>query len=86
MKLAPDVDLEEVHKSALQPINHKIQIADECHGYVGADLASLAAEAAMHHIQAKKKTIKNRHQAVPKDILDSLAVTQHDFEVSSSFA
>ncbi|KAJ1372422.1 hypothetical protein KIN20_034586 [Parelaphostrongylus tenuis] len=39
MKLADDVDLE--------------QIANECHGYVGADLASLCSEAALQQIRRK---------------------------------
>ena len=41
MKLAEDVDLEKV--------------ANECHGYVGADLASLCSEAALQQIRYANK-------------------------------
>ncbi len=43
MKLAKDVDLEEV--------------ASECHGYVGSDLASLCSEAALQQVSLSNRQV-----------------------------
>jgi transitional endoplasmic reticulum ATPase len=51
MKLAPDVDLE--------------QIANETHGYVGADLAQLCSEAALQQIREKMDLIDLGMQRTP---------------------
>lgn len=66
MKLAEDVDLE--------------RIANECHGYVGADLAALCSEAAMQQIRQKMDLIDLEAEKIDAEILNQLAVTMDDFQ------
>ena len=68
MKLAEDVDLE--------------QVAAETHGHVGADLAALCSEAALQQIRGKMDLIDLEDESIDAEVLDSLAVTQEDFRVS----
>jgi len=65
MKLADDVDLE--------------QTANECHGYVGADLASLCSEAALQQIREKMELIDLEEETIDAEVLNSLAVTMENF-------
>lgn len=65
MKLNEDVDLE--------------QIANECHGYVGADLASLCSEAALQHIREKMELIDLEEDTIDAEVLNSLAVSMENF-------
>jgi transitional endoplasmic reticulum ATPase len=65
MKLGEDVDL--------------VQIGNETHGYVGADLASLCSEAALQQIREKMDVIDLEEDTIDAEILDSLAVTQDNF-------
>ncbi|CAI9725756.1 transitional endoplasmic reticulum ATPase [Octopus vulgaris] len=65
MKLADNVDLE--------------QIAQETHGHVGADLASLCSEAALQQIREKMDLIDLEDDSIDAEVLDSLAVTMEDF-------
>merc|ERR1712054_76812 len=65
MKLADDVDLE--------------QVAAETHGYVGSDLASLCSEAAMQQIREKMDLIDLDEDTIDAEILDSLGVTMENF-------
>ena len=65
MKLDANVDLE--------------AIAKETHGYVGADLAQLATEAAMQTIREKMDVIDWEDDTIDAAILDSMAVTQAHF-------
>lgn len=65
MKLADDCELE--------------SIANETHGYVGADLASLCSEAALQQIREKMDLIDLEEDAIDADVLTSLAVTQDNF-------
>lgn len=65
MKLGTDVDLE--------------QIAQETHGYVGADMAQLCTEAAMQCIREKMDVIDLEDETIDAEILDSMAVTQDHF-------
>lgn len=65
MKLADDVDLE--------------QVASETHGHVGADLAALCSEAALQQIREKMDLIDLEDESIDAEVLDSLAVTQEDF-------
>nr|CDS29022.1 transitional endoplasmic reticulum atpase [Hymenolepis microstoma] len=65
MKLASDVDLE--------------QIANEAHGHVGADLASLCSEAALQQIRNKMDLIDLEEDTIDAEVLESLAVTMEDF-------
>ncbi|KAL7671568.1 hypothetical protein ACOME3_006462 [Neoechinorhynchus agilis] len=70
MKLDTDVNLE--------------QIAMETHGYVGADLASLCAEAAMQQIREKMTLIDMEEDTIDVEVLNSLAVNQEDFKFALS--
>ncbi len=65
MKLDDDVDLE--------------QVASESHGFVGADLAQLATEAAMQTIREKMDVIDLEDDEIDAEILNSMAVTQAHF-------
>jgi len=66
MKLADDCDLE--------------QSANETHGYVGADLASLCSEAALQQIREKMDLIDLEEETIDAEVLNSLAVTQENFK------
>lgn len=70
MKLANDIDLK--------------KIAGQCHGYVGADIASLCSEAALQQIRDKMDVIDFEAETIDAEVLNSLAVTQADFDVGSS--
>ncbi|KAI6222789.1 Vesicle-fusing ATPase [Aphelenchoides besseyi] len=65
MKLGDDVDLQ--------------QIAQECHGYVGADLASLCSEAALQQIREKMELIDLEDETIDAEVLNSLAVSMENF-------
>lgn len=70
MKLSDDVDLE--------------QVANECHGYVGADLASLCSEAALQQIREKMDLIDLEEETIDAEVLNSLAVTMENFRFAMS--
>jgi transitional endoplasmic reticulum ATPase len=59
------------------------QVAAETHGHVGADLAALCSEAALQQIRGKMDLIDLEDETIDAEVLDSLAVTQEDFRVSS---
>ncbi|KAK0394360.1 hypothetical protein QR680_000697 [Steinernema hermaphroditum] len=65
VKLADDVELE--------------QIANESHGFVGADLASLCSEAAIQQIREKMELIDLEDENIDAEILNSLAVSMENF-------
>ena len=65
MKLDEDVDLERISK--------------ETHGFVGADLAALATEAAMQCIREKMDVIDIEDDTIDAEILNSMAVTNENF-------
>jgi len=65
MKLDANVELE--------------SIANESHGYVGADLAQLCTEAAMQCIREKMDVIDLEDETIDAAVLDSMAVTQEHF-------
>merc|ERR1719421_35944 len=68
MKLADDVDLE--------------QLAKETHGYVGADIAALCTEGAMQCIREKMDVIDLDDDEIDAEILDSMAVSQENFRTA----
>eukprot|EP00824_Muranothrix_gubernata_P010672 TRINITY_DN23771_c0_g3_i1.p1 TRINITY_DN23771_c0_g3~~TRINITY_DN23771_c0_g3_i1.p1 ORF type:complete len:816 (+),score=243.18 TRINITY_DN23771_c0_g3_i1:201-2450(+) len=68
MKLADDVDLE--------------QIAKETHGYVGSDVASLCTEGALQCIREKMDVIDLEDETISAEILDAMAVTQEHFRTA----
>ncbi len=53
--------------------------ANTTHGFVGADIALLVKEAAMHALRKILPKI-NLEEAIPAEILDELKVTREDFE------
>lgn len=65
MRLGEDVDLE--------------KLANETHGFVGADMASLCSEAAMQQIREKMDLIDLEEETIEAEVLDSLAVTMENF-------
>lgn len=65
MPLAEDVDLP--------------MLAGMTHGYVGADLASLAREAAMRALRKVLPSIDLEDETIPSEVLNSLEVTQDNF-------
>ncbi len=66
MPLAPDVKLE--------------RLADVTHGYVGADLAALAKEAAIRSLRRVLPSMDLEAESIPADILNKLVVTMQDFQ------
>jgi transitional endoplasmic reticulum ATPase len=54
------------------------EIAEMTHGFVGADLASLCKEAAMHAIRLILPKI-NIEEQIPPEIMEKIAVTKEDF-------
>eukprot|EP00004_Rigifila_ramosa_P013629 TRINITY_DN303_c0_g1_i1.p2 TRINITY_DN303_c0_g1~~TRINITY_DN303_c0_g1_i1.p2 ORF type:complete len:836 (+),score=240.81 TRINITY_DN303_c0_g1_i1:55-2562(+) len=68
MRLAEDVDLESV--------------ANETHGYVGADIAALCTEAALQCIREKMDVIDLEDETIDAAVLDSMAVTQDHFKTA----
>ncbi|MCD6369901.1 MAG: CDC48 family AAA ATPase, partial [Thermoplasmata archaeon] len=63
--IAEDVDLD--------------KLADMTHGYVGADLAALVKEAAMHALRRIMPEIDMEMEKIPREILEKLVVTWDDF-------
>lgn len=67
MPLAQDVELDE--------------LATITHGFVGADVASLAKEAAMIVLRRVLPDLKyDEEEAIPKEVLEKLQVTKQDFK------
>ncbi|ODR81440.1 AAA family ATPase [Haladaptatus sp. W1] len=66
MPLADGVDLE--------------AYADNTHGFVGADLESLAREAAMNALRRVRPELDLDSEEIPADVLESLKVTEADFK------
>ncbi len=68
MPLADDVDLE--------------KLSAVTHGYVGADIAALAKEAAMHALRRVLPKINIEEETLSPEILDKLVVTNEDFSAA----
>ena len=57
------------------------ELADITHGFVGADISSLAKEAAMIVLRRVLPELKlQEEEPIPKDILEKLRITQKDFK------
>jgi transitional endoplasmic reticulum ATPase len=65
MPLAPGVDLRELARTT--------------HGFVGADIAALAREAAIEAVRRIMPQLDLEAQTIPNDVLESLSVTRDDF-------
>ncbi|MBU3991506.1 MAG: CDC48 family AAA ATPase [Alphaproteobacteria bacterium] len=65
MPLAPGVDLDELARTT--------------HGFVGADLAALAREAAIEAVRRIMPQLDLEAQTIPPNVLESLSVTRDDF-------
>jgi transitional endoplasmic reticulum ATPase len=68
MPIAEDVNLDE--------------LADLSHGFVGADLAALAREAAMSSIRRVLPEIDLAVHSIPAEILNKMTVTSEDFNIA----
>ncbi len=68
MPLAKDVDLE--------------KIAAITHGFVGADIAALCREAAMHALRRALPHVDLESGTIPPEVLNNLEVTHADFEAA----
>ena len=66
MPLAEDVDLD--------------KIAENTHGFVGADLESLCKEAAMRVVRRIIPDIKSEDEKIPEETLKKIVVTKDDFK------
>ncbi len=72
MPLTKDVDLTE--------------IAEKTHGFVGADISSLAKEAAMAVLRKILPTMNiKEEEGIPQEILENLKVSKKDFEEALKF-
>ena len=66
MPLSPDVDIQD--------------LARRTYGFVGADLAALAREAAMEAVRRIMPRINPQEDTIPTEVLDALSVERRDFE------
>ncbi len=66
MPLSDDVDLEE--------------LAENTHGFVGADIEALAKESAMNALRRIRPNIDLEEEEIPPDVLEDLEVTKEDFQ------
>ncbi|MFA6333481.1 MAG: CDC48 family AAA ATPase [Methanoregula sp.] len=55
------------------------EFANTTHGFVGADIALLVKEAAMHALRKVIPQIKIDEEEIPAEVLDALRVTNEDF-------
>ncbi len=58
------------------------RIAEITHGYVGADISTLAKEAAMHALRRAMPELSGLEEdkPIPKEVLEKLRVTKEDFD------
>ena len=64
------------------PLGDKVnltELAKTTHGFVGADLAALAREAAIDAVRRIMPKLDLDERTVPQDVLDELCVTREDF-------
>ncbi|WP_418280705.1 CDC48 family AAA ATPase [Halorubrum sp. DTA98] len=66
MPLTDDIDLDEY--------------AENTHGFVGADLESLAKESAMHALRRIRPELDLESDEIDADVLNSIQVTENDFK------
>jgi transitional endoplasmic reticulum ATPase len=76
------LEILQIHTRAM-PLEEKIdleKLAAITHGFVGADLAALARESAMNSLRKVLPHVDPDTGDIPPDILNTLFVTQDDFE------
>ncbi|WP_433623547.1 CDC48 family AAA ATPase [Halomicrococcus sp. NG-SE-24] len=76
------LEILQVHTRGM-PLSDSIELeeyADNTHGFVGADLESLAKESAMNALRRIRPEIDLESEEIPADVLDSLQVTETDFK------
>ncbi len=94
-KIEALVDKEEIIRGALREVDDKLyeevmhrlidllleELAEKTHGFVGADLAALAREAAMAALRRliQEGKIDFEAESIPKEVLEELKVTRRDF-------
>jgi transitional endoplasmic reticulum ATPase len=64
------------------PLGDKVdldELARTTYGFVGADLAALAREAAIESVRRIMPRLNLEERTIPPDVLDTLAVTREDF-------
>jgi len=75
------IEILEIHTRAM-PLSDDVDInelAETTHGFVGADLAALCREAAMHALRRVLPDIDLQEQRIDPEILEKLFVTSNDF-------
>jgi transitional endoplasmic reticulum ATPase len=75
------MEILEIHTRAM-PLSDDVDInelAETTHGFVGADLAALCREAAMHALRRVLPDIDLQEQRIAPEILEKLFVTNNDF-------
>ena len=75
------LEIFQVHTRGV-PLSEEVKLEDYAnttHGFVGADIALLVKEAAMHALRDELPKI-NMEEAIPAEILDELKVTREDFD------
>ncbi|MHA1925954.1 MAG: CDC48 family AAA ATPase [Candidatus Thorarchaeota archaeon] len=80
------LEILQIHTRAM-PLEDEIDIeklAATTHGFVGADLAALAREAAMQALRRALPHVDPDTGDIPTDVLQNLFVTQSDFDVASA--
>ncbi|ACS89587.1 CDC48 family AAA ATPase [Thermococcus sibiricus] len=94
-KIEDLADKEEIIRRAIRDIDDKLyeevkhrlidllleELAEKTHGFVGADLAALAREAAMAALRRliEEGKIDFEAESIPKEVLEELKVTRRDF-------
>ena len=83
-----DIELDKLYEYMQKALNDSnlidlSEIANVTYGFVGADLAALAKEAAMIVLRRVLPDLKlKEEEVIPKELLDSLVITQKDFKES----
>lgn len=80
------LEILQIHTRAM-PLEEGLELerlAAVTHGFVGADLAALAREAAMHALRRALPHVDPETGDIPADILQDLYVTQADFDMALS--
>ncbi len=75
------LEILQIHTRGM-PITEDVKLekfADLTHGFVGADLAALAREAAMNSIRRVLPELDLEVQSIPAEILNKMTVTSEDF-------